>query len=412
MNRVVITGVSVISALGDTVPVFWDNMQKGNHGIRPISGFDPERIHVKLACEVPDFDPTVHGIERRDARKMDRYCQLALAAANDAIADAGTKFKDLDPYRVGVMVSSGIGGIQTTLDEEKKRLEKGPGRISPFLIPMMIPNMAAGNIAIAHGLKGANMAIVTACATSANAIGEGFRRIKHGYEDVMVVGGSEASIVELAAGGFDNMRALSRSTDPDRASIPFDKERSGFVMGEGAAILVLEELEHAKNRGAKIYAEVCGYGATDDAYHITSPDPEGSGAARAMQDAICEAGITPEQVDYINAHGTSTEINDRVETQAIKIALGSHAYEVAVSSTKSMHGHMLGAAGSVEAIICALALRDGIIPPTIGYKEPDEECDLDYVTSGKREQLIEVALSNSLGFGGHNAVLCLKKYKG
>jgi len=412
MNRVVITGVSVISALGDTVPVFWDNMQKGNHGIRPISGFDPERIHVKLACEVPDFDPTVHGIERRDARKMDRYCQLALAAANDAIADAGTKFKDLDPYRVGVMVSSGIGGIQTTLDEEKKRLEKGPGRISPFLIPMMIPNMAAGNIAIAHGLKGANMAIVTACATSANAIGEGFRRIKHGYEDVMVVGGSEASIVELAAGGFDNMRALSRSTDPDRASIPFDKERSGFVMGEGAAILVLEELEHAKNRGAKIYAEVCGYGATDDAYHITSPDPEGSGAARAMQDAICEAGITPEQVDYINAHGTSTEINDRVETQAIKTALGSHAYEVAVSSTKSMHGHMLGAAGSVEAIICALALRDGIIPPTIGYKEPDEECDLDYVTSGKREQLIEVALSNSLGFGGHNAVLCLKKYKG
>ena len=412
MNRVVITGVSVISALGDTVPVFWDNMQKGNHGIRPISGFDPERIHVKLACEVPDFDPTAHGIERRDARKMDRYCQLALAAANDAIADAGTKFKDLDPYRVGVMVSSGIGGIQTTLDEEKKRLEKGPGRISPFLIPMMIPNMAAGNIAIAHGLKGANMAIVTACATSANAIGEGFRRIKHGYEDVMVVGGSEASIVELAAGGFDNMRALSRSTDPDRASIPFDKERSGFVMGEGAAILVLEELEHAKNRGAKIYAEVCGYGATDDAYHITSPDPEGSGAARAMQDAICEAGITPEQVDYINAHGTSTEINDRVETQAIKTALGSHAYEVAVSSTKSMHGHMLGAAGSVEAIICALALRDGIIPPTIGYKEPDEECDLDYVTSGKREQLIEVALSNSLGFGGHNAVLCLKKYKG
>jgi len=387
-------------------------MQKGNHGIRPISGFDPERIHVKLACEVPDFDPTAHGIERRDARKMDRYCQLALAAANDAIADAGTKFKDLDPYRVGVMVSSGIGGIQTTLDEEKKRLEKGPGRISPFLIPMMIPNMAAGNIAIAHGLKGANMAIVTACATSANAIGEGFRRIKHGYEDVMVVGGSEASIVELAAGGFDNMRALSRSTDPDRASIPFDKERSGFVMGEGAAILVLEELEHAKNRGAKIYAEVCGYGATDDAYHITSPDPEGSGAARAMQDAICEAGITPEQVDYINAHGTSTEINDRVETQAIKTALGSHAYEVAVSSTKSMHGHMLGAAGSVEAIICALALRDGIIPPTIGYKEPDEECDLDYVTSGKREQLIEVALSNSLGFGGHNAVLCLKKYKG
>lgn len=411
MRRVVITGMSVISSLGDNVPEFWENIKAGKHGISEISGFDTSDMQVKLACEVKDFDPTKYGMDKKEARRMDRYCQFAVASATKAIEDAGTDFKDLDPFKIGVLVSSGIGGISTTISEEQKRAEKGAKRVSPFLIPMLIPNMAAGNIAIKHGFKGANMAVVTACSTSANSVGEGFRRIKHGYEDVMIVGGSEAPIIEIATAGFDNMHALSRATDPSRASIPFDKERSGFIMAEGACVLVLEELERAKARGAKIYAEVKGYGCTDDGHHITTPDPTGEAASRAMTDCIKEAGFSVDDVDYINAHGTSTEINDSTETAVIKKALGEHANDVYISSTKSMTGHMLGAAGAVETLISSLALRDGIVPPTANYKVPDEKCDLNYVTEGKIEKNIKVAVSNSFGFGGHNVSLCISRYE-
>lgn len=410
MKRVVITGMGVISAVGSTVDSFWSNILAGRHGISPIEGFDTSDLPVKLAAEVKDFDASLYGMDKKEQRRTDRFCQFAVAAAQQALENCGTKFEDLDPYRVGVIVGSGIGGLNTLETEHSKLLEKGPDRVSVFFIPMMISNMAAGTIAMKTGYKGVNYCPVTACATSSHAIGEAFRAIKHGYLDACVTGGAEATITKFATAGFNNMKALSHSTDPDRASIPFDAERDGFVMGEGGGIVILEELEHAKARGANIIAEVVGYGATCDAYHMTSPDPEGEAAAKAMSLSMQEAGLSPDEVGYVNAHGTSTGLNDKFETTAIKKAFGSAAESIAVSSTKSMTGHLLGAAGAVEAIISALSLKEGVIPPTIGYRVPDELCDLDYVTEGTRKADLTAALSNSLGFGGHNATLCLKKY--
>ena len=410
MKRVVITGVGAITPIGNDVQTMWDSILAGKHGISEIDRFDVSDTEVKLAAMVKDFDPSP-VVDKKEQRRTDLYCQYALCAADQALRDCGTDLKDLDPFRVGVIVGSGIGGIQTFEEEHTKFEQKGSKRVSVFFIPMLISNMAAGMISIRTGFKGANFAPVTACATSSHAVGEAFRQIKHGYLDACITGGAEASVTKFAVAGFHNMGALSTSVNPDRASIPFDKERDGFVMGEGSGMLILEELEHAKARGAHIYAEIVGYGATGDAYHITSPSPEGDAAAKAMQFAFEEGGLTAEDVDYINAHGTSTPINERYETIAVKKALGDHAAKTPVSSTKSMTGHMLGAAGAVEAIITALSLENGVIPQTLGYKVPDEDCDLDYVPEGPRKADIKVALSNSLGFGGHNATLCLKKYQ-
>ncbi len=411
MRRVVITGAGTITAVGSDVPTFWENIVAGRTGIAPITGIE-NQTNIKVAAQIPDFDPT-HWIEKKEARRMDRYCQFAVAAALDALKDCGSDLKDLDPYRVGVIVGSGIGGMHTFEETCKAYNEKGAKKVSVFFIPTMISNMAAGNISIKTGFKGANFAPVTACATSSHAVGEAFRNIKYGILDACVTGGAEAAITPLALAGFGNMGALTDAEDPARASIPFDAERSGFVMGEGGTILILEELEHARARGAHIYAEIVGYGATGDAYHITSPAPDGEAAARAMQLSFEEAGLTAEDVDYVNAHGTSTPLNERYETIAVKKALGEEkAYRTPVSSTKGVTGHMLGAAGATEALVCALALEKGIIPPTAGYKVPDPECDLDCVPNTAREADIRVALSNSLGFGGHNATLCLKKYEG
>ena len=412
MRRVVITGAGVVSPIGNTVDDFWGNLKAGKHGIGEITAFESETLRTSLAAEVKDFDPAAFGIDKKSARRMDRYCQFALAAAKGAVESCGTRFDDLDPFRVGVIIGSGVGGLITIDQEHKKYVEKGANRISVFLIPMMITNMAAGTVAMEFGFKGANFSVVTACASGAHSIGEAFRGIKHGYLDAAIAGGTEASVCEFAMGGFENMGALSAATNPNRASIPFDKERDGFVLGEGAGILVLEEYEHAKARGAKIYAELVGYGATADAYHITSPDPDGAGTMMAMKLAMEEGGATPAEVGYINAHGTATGANDSCETKAIKLAFGSEAYKVAVGSTKSMTGHLLGAAGGIEAIAAAMALHDGVLPPTIGYKVQDEECDLDYITEGARKTQTQYALSNSLGFGGHNVCLCFKKYSG
>lgn len=410
MRRVVITGMGVVTSIGKDIDTFWQSLKNGKHGFSEIESFDCSDMEVKIAAEVKDFDPLT-VLEKKELRRTDRYCQFAIYAAEQALKNCGTDFKDLDPYRVGVIVGSGIGGMSTWESEHSKYLEKGPKRVSVFFIPTMISNMAAGNISIRTGFKGVNYAPVTACATSTHAVGEAFHNIKNGYLDACVTGGAEAAITRFSIAGFDNMGALSKSSDPNRASIPFDKERDGFVMGEGAGILILEELEHAKARNATIYGEIVGYGATGDAYHITSPAPDGEAPAKAMQIAIEEAGLKPEDVDYINAHGTSTPINDHFETNAIKVALGEAADKVAVSSTKSMTGHLLGAAGAVEAIATALALQNGVIPGTAGYKVADENCNLDYVTEGARKADIKVALSDSLGFGGHNACICLKKYE-
>lgn len=410
MRRVVITGMGTVSSSGMDVETLWNNVLEQSHGFHPISEFDTTDFDVKYAAEIQNWDPTDYGLSRRDARRLDKYAQYAMVAAGKAIENAGDFDKNLDPYRIGVLVGSGIGGLSTMQQDHRTYLEKGPSRVPVFFIPMMIANMAGGNIAIAYGYKGENYAPVSACSSGNHAIGEAFRKIKYGTLDAAIAGGAESAITEFALAGFNNMGALSRSTDPDRLSIPFDKERSGFVMGEGAGILVLEEYQHAKDRGAPIYAEIVGYGATDDAYHITSIDPEGKGPAKSMLLAIEEAEISPEDIPYINAHGTATPVNDPCETTAIKLAFGQHAKELAVSSTKSITGHLLGAAGAVEAIICAKALEQGILPPTANYQVPDEECDLDYVTDGPRKQDISYALSNSFGFGGHNASLVLKKY--
>jgi len=408
MRRVVITGMGVISPVGLDIDSFWNNIKAGKHGIAPIENLDMEGQKASVAAQVKNFNPEDY-IDKRESRRMDPCSQFAVAAAKQAIEDCGSDFSDLDPYRVGVIIGSGIGGLQTLEDNHTKFITKGPGRVSPLMIPMMISNMSAGYIAMKHGFKGVNYCPVTACASSGHAIGEAMHSIREGHADVIIAGGAEATITPFAIAAFANMKALCTSNDPDRASIPFDAERSGFVMGEGAGILVLEEYEHAKARGAKIYAELAGYGATSDAYHITSPDPNGEGAKKAMEFAIKDAGLTTADIDYINAHGTSTPPNDKCETIAVKNLFGERAAQIPMSSTKSMTGHLLGAAGAIESIICALAIKDGVIPPTANYKVKDPECDLDYVTDGARKANLRAVLSNALGFGGHNATLCFKK---
>ncbi|MDO4965721.1 MAG: beta-ketoacyl-ACP synthase II [Lachnospiraceae bacterium] len=402
MRKVVVTGIGMITPVGNNTADSWAAVKEGKCGIAPITLYDTEGRKVSLAGEVKNYDPS-ETIDAKELRKMDRFTQLAMTAAAEAVKDCGIDFANSDNENTGVIVSSGIGGLATIQSETTKGNEKGFDRISPFFIPQTITNMAAGQIAIKYGLKGMCSCVVTACAGGTNAVGDAFHRIRDGYEDVMLCGGAESSITELGIGGFTSMRALHTGTDPLRASIPFDKERSGFVMGEGAAILVLEEEEHAIKRGAKIYGEVLGYGANCDANHITAPLEDGSGAAKCMELAIKDAGLNKEDIGYINAHGTSTHLNDAGETKAIKLAFGEHANKLMVSSTKSMTGHMLGAAGAVEAGFTVLSLKEGYIPATIGYKVPDEECDLDIVPNEGRNVEVKYALSNSLGFGGHNA---------
>lgn len=409
MKRVVITGLGAITPIGLNVETYWENLKKGIIGIAPITHFDTTEYSVKLAAEVKDFDPKNY-MDRKNARKYDTFSQFAIAAAKEAFLDSKLDLEQEDVYRIGVIVGSGIGGLGTIEAEEKKLLERGPGRVSPSLIPKIITNMAAGNIAFELGVKGINANVVTACASGTHSIGDAYRAIQFGTADAILAGGTESSIVPLGIAGFANMTALSKSEDPTTASRPFDKNRDGFVMGEGAGVILLEELEHAKQRGANILAEIVGYGATCDAYHLTSPDPEGKGAAKAMEFAMKEAGIQPEDVQYINAHGTSTPYNDHFETLAIKRAFGDHAFKLMINSTKSMTGHLLGAAGGVEAVAVVKTLQEGYVHATVGYSTVDENCDLDYVPNEGRQADVQYAISNSLGFGGHNAALLFKKY--
>ena len=409
-RRCVITGMGAITPLGNDTASFWDGLKNGKNGIGYITKFDTTDYKVKIAGEVKDFNAELY-ISKKETKRNDLYSIYAVAAATQAVEESGLNLEEIDHDRFGVIIGSGIGGLQTIQEQVTKLCEKGPSKVSPLFIPMAIGNMAAGNVAIKFGAKGICENIVTACATGTNCIGEAFRAIKHGYNDVILAGGTEASITGIGVAGFTNLTALLTNSEPSKASRPFDKNRDGFVMGEGSGVLVLEELEHALKRGAKIYGEVVGYGANCDAYHITSPCPDGSGAAKAMKLAMAEAGITPKEVGYVNAHGTSTHANDSGETMAIKLALGDCAKTTAVSSTKSMTGHLLGAAGAIEAIACVKALEEGFIPPTINYETPDEECDLDYVPNTGRKADIKYALSNSLGFGGHNGVLCFKKWE-
>lgn len=407
-HRVVITGMGAITPIGNTVKEFFNNIKSGECGIDNITSFDTEAFTVKLAAQVKDFDPKAY-MDFKETRRMDRFSQLAIAASTQAVLDSGIDLDNIDRDRFGVIVGSGIGGLDNIEKEAKNLLDKGPRRVNPLFIPMIITNMAAGNIAIKFGAQGICTNIVTACATGTHSIGEAFRNIKHGYADVFLAGGTEASITPLGVAGFCSLTALSVSKDPARASIPFDKNRNGFVMGEGAGILLIEEYEHAKRRGAKIYGEIVGYGATCDAYHITAPSPDGHGGAMSMKNAMKEAGITAKEISYVNAHGTSTPINDKLETTAMKVAFGEEAYKIPISSTKSMIGHLLGAAGAVEAVVCLKAIEEGFIPATIGLLEPDEECDLDYVPGKGREGSLSYVMSNSLGFGGHNASVIFKK---
>ena len=409
-RRVVITGLGAITPIGNNVQEFWEGLKNSKCGIDEITLFDTTNYKVKLAAEVKQYNPEDY-FDRKQAKRLERFTQFSVIASREAIKDSGITKENTDMERVGVIVGSGIGGLRTIELENEKLQTKGPDRVSPMYIPMAISNMAAGNIAIEIGAKGESEAIVTACASATHAIGQSYRMIKHGYEDVIVAGGSESAITPSGIAGFTNMKALSVSADKNRASIPFDKERNGFVMGEGAGILVLEELEHAKKRGAKIYAEVIGYGATSDSYHITSPAPNGEGGAKAMIKAIKDANIKPEEIDYINVHGTSTPLNDSCETAAIKTALGEVAKTVKISSTKGNTGHLLGAAGGIEAIACVKAMEDSFIPPTINYKVPDEECDLNIVPNEGIKQKVNITMSNSLGFGGHNSTIILKKYE-
>lgn len=407
-HRVVITGMGAVTPIGNNVEEFFRNVKAGVCGIDFITSFDTEAFAVKLAAVVKDFDPKLY-IDFKETKRMDRFSQFAIAASSQAISDSKIDLESIDKDRFGVIVGSGIGGLENIEKEAKTLNDKGPRRVNPLFIPMIITNMAAGNIAIKFGAQGICTNIVTACATGTHSIGEAFRNIKHGYADVILAGGTEASITPLGIAGFSALTALSVSHDPLRASIPFDKDRDGFVMGEGAGILLMEEYEHAKARGAKIYAEIVGYGATADAYHITSPSPDGHGGAMSMKNAMKEAGITPKEISYVNAHGTSTPINDRLETMAMKAAFEDEAYNIPISSTKSMIGHLLGAAGAVEAVICIKAIDEGFIPATIGLLEADEECDLDYVPNKGREASLSYVMTNSLGFGGHNASLIFKK---
>jgi 3-oxoacyl-[acyl-carrier-protein] synthase II len=410
MRRVVVTGLGAVTPIGNDVDAMWEGVKAGKCGIAPITHFDTTGRKVTLAGELKDF-VAEEVLDKREIRKMDRFTQFALVAAKEAMADCGMDLESVDLNRCGVIVSSGIGGLGTIQAEDAKGIEKGYDRISPFFIPMSISNMAAGQIAIAFGFHGMCSCIVTACASGTNAIGDGFHYVRDGYADVMICGGSEASITPLGIGGFTSMKALNTSTDPNRASIPFDKERSGFVMGEGAGMLVLEEYEHAKKRGAKIYCEVAGYGANCDAHHITAPLEDGSMAAACMKMAMADAGMDSNDMTYINAHGTSTSLNDKGETAAIKLAFGKQADKLMVSSTKSMTGHLLGASGAVEGVITALSVNKDFVPATINYKVPDENCDLDIVPNEGRNTTVEYAMSNSLGFGGHNATIVFKKYK-
>jgi 3-oxoacyl-[acyl-carrier-protein] synthase II len=408
MKRVVITGMGVLSPIGNNLEVFAENLKAGKHGFTLEKWFPEHTEETWVAARVKDFTPEEY-LEKKEIRRSDKLTQFAVWAAKKALEDCGTDFKDLDPYRCGVVFGSGIGGIETSEEQIMAYHNKGHKRVSVFTIPMMIGNMAPGMIAIKTGFKGSNYCPVSACSSSAHALGEAFRSIKHGYLDMAISGGAEACSIGFAYAGFNNMTAVTTSKNPDRASIPFDKERNGFVLGEGAAVLILEEYEHAKERGAKIYAEIAGYGSTCDAFHETSPNPDGSGGAKAMELAFGEAGLKPEDVDYVNAHGTSTPINDPTETAAIKLAFGEHARKLAVNSTKSMTGHLLGAAGGVEAIATILQMQNGFVHPTAGYEIPDPECDLDYVTNGTKTMQINAAVSNSLGFGGHNVSICFKK---
>lgn len=409
-RRVVITGLGTLNPIGNSVEEAWKNCKAGVCGIGEITAFDASEFKVKVAAEVKSFKPEDY-MDKKEARRMDRYTQLAVAAANEAVKDSGLDMEKEDADRCGVLVSSGIGGLDTLANEHSRGLERGFEKVSPLFIPMCISNMAAGQIAIAHGFKGMCSCVVTACAGGTNAVGDAFHYIRDGYSEVMLCGGAEATVTPFGIGGFASMKALSLSENPNRASIPFDKERGGFVLGEGAGILVLEEYEHAKARGAKIYGEVVGYGTSCDAYHITAPSPDGSGAAKCMENAVKDADLALTDVEYINAHGTSTHLNDVGETKAIRMVFGDHADKLMVSSTKSMTGHMLGGTGAVEAIFTTLALKDGFVPATINYQVPDEECDLDIVPNEGRQADIRVAMSNSLGFGGHNACIVIKKFE-
>ena len=409
-ERVVVTGMGVITPIGNSVEEFWSGVKEGKTGFDKITYFDTEGYRASLAAQVKGFNAADY-MNRKTAKRMELFCQYAVAASKEAIENAGLDMEKEDPFRVGVCVSSSIGSLQIMEKEEKRLIEKGAGRVAPLLVPMMISNMASGNVSIAFGCRGKSLNVVTACATGSHSIGEAYRSIQAGEVDVMIAGGAEAAICPIGIAGFSSLTALTSSDDPKRASIPFDKERSGFVMGEGAGVVVLESLSHAKARGAKILAEVAGYGATSDAFHITSPCEDGSGAAKSMELAMAEAGVTPKEVSYINAHGTSTHHNDLFETRAIKLAFGDEAYRVPVSSTKSMVGHLLGAAGAVEFITCVKSIEDSYIHPTVGYKVKDEECDLNYVPGEGIHGEVRVALSNSLGFGGHNATLAVKKFE-
>lgn len=411
-NRVVITGLGVISPIGSTVSEFWKGNCEGRNGAGPITRFDPSQFTCHIAAEVKDFDP-IKYIAPKEVKRTARFCQMAIGASKQALDDSGLDLSKEDPYRIGVFVGSGIGGLDIIEEQHNVLLQKGPSRMSVFTIPMLIINMAAGQISIAFGLKGPNICVATACATGSHSIGEAYYNLKLGEADVMLAGGTEAAIIPTGIGGFCSCRALTtRNDDPKRASRPFDRDREGFLMGEGAGVLVLETLDHAKKRGARIYAELVGYGANGDAYHMTAPSPEGESATRCIQTALKSAKLNPDDINYINAHGTSTQLNDKLETMAIKRVFGERAYKIPISSTKSMTGHMLGAAGAVELIASILAIKNSIIPPTINYEYPDPDCDLDYVPNTAREATVDAALSNSLGFGGHNATLIVKKFNG
>ena len=409
-RRIVVTGLGIISPVGSQVSTMWESLIKGKSGVSRITAFDPSEFTSQIAGEVKDFDPLKY-ISFKESKRMDRFVQFAIAAAQEAFQDAGIDMQKEDPYRVGVLIGSGVGSLHVVQEQCRNYETKGPSRISPFMIPLIIVNEAAGNVSIVLGAKGPNSCVATACATGSHAIGDAFRIIEHDNADIMIAGGTEGCITPMGVGGFCSLKALSLRNDaPEKASRPFDKERDGFIMGEGAGIVILEELEHAKKRGAEIYAEVVGYGMTGDAYHITAPNPEGEASAKAMEFALKDAGLNPEDIQYINAHGTSTQLNDKIETKAIKTCFNSHAKKLAISSTKSMTGHLIGAAGGLEFIVSVLAVKNDIVPPTINQESPDPECDLDYVPNQSRQMQVNAALSNSLGFGGHNATLIVKKF--
>ncbi len=412
-NRVVVTGLGIISPLGNDVAAFWKAIIEGECGIGPITSFDASAFDSRIAAEVKGFNPALYGMSTKDIKRMDKFSMYAVAASKQAMTDAALDLEKEDRERIGVLVGSGMGSLYTIEEQHKVLLEKGASKMSPFLIPTLIVNEAAGQVAIFSGLKGPNSCVATACASGSHAIGDAFRILERGDADVMVTGGTESCIVPTGVGGFCALKGLStRNSEPKKASRPFDMERDGFIIGEGCGLIVLETLGHATKRGAKVYAEIVGYGMSGDGYHMTAPDPQGDGAMRAMKLAMKDAKVNPEDIDYINAHGTSTKLNDKLETLAIKKALGNHSKKVMVSSTKSMTGHLLGAAGGVEFVVCCLTIKDGVVPPTINYEYPDPDCDLDYVPNAARKAKVDFCISNSLGFGGHNATLAVKKFTG